>query len=178
MRRWNLKTLAYGGETVHLVLSQYIKKGSSSCYFTVNKIKSICVYYLCLNFCSGFSDIHMENSIMAPVTLHSGCMWRSLRSQVSGTRWHRAIGDSYRSTGPVMSSVSEQTGLSDIVYSSLPASRHLIALGVQSTKGFCPMFNHSSPSRHKTLGTERKRREWKGWVKESVDRQRHTTGTM
>ena len=139
----------------------------SQLYFTAyNRSILFDNLYLCLDFCSGFNDTNMKISIMAAVTLYGKCMWPSFRSRVSRTQWHRAIGDSYRSTGPVMSSVSEQAGLSDIVYSSLPPSAllpslHVAALGVQSTKGFCPMFNHSSPSRDTKHWGDTEREE--GW---------------
>lgn len=87
------------------------------CAVSCRAVSDVCAWFSVF-----FNDTIMENSIMALVPVQSRCIWPSFRSPLSRTQWHRAIGDSYRSTGAVMSSVSEQTGLSDIVYSPLPPS--------------------------------------------------------
>lgn len=97
MRHWNLNTLTY------LLRSVSHKKKLLPAVFALAMIQI------------------WSFSIVSPVKLHGRRVWPSFRSQVSRTQWHGAIGDSYRSTGPVMSSVSEQAALSDIVHSSSPS---------------------------------------------------------
>lgn len=175
IRPWNLKILTYAEETVHLVHIIWVqKKVKINLYLLFGNL------FVCLHFCSGFNYIHMEKSIMASVTLHRWCMWLSFRSQVSRIQWHRAIGDSYKSTGVMSCHLYPNRLFCLTLYTHLslhPLSLrppHLVALGIRSTKHFSRMFNHSTPSR--PLGHERKRREknGRGWVKENAEKDRGT----